>query len=449
MKALRVVALSALVLSGTSASADEPRPVSLREALALAAKYSPDVATAQAQAQVAQAGVKRAWTAWQPDLSASGTFDHTSAPQTFDVGGLVKLDGYVYGLTPQNPQVIPGPVTLVAPNSEYGTLQLVQPLFTPQGAFLIGAAQTGAKAAALGAAEAREQVLLGTARAYLSLAAVTDLLAAAHDAEQTALEREQDAQRRIDAGVGLPLELTRAKSQTAQARAQIAALQGDRAALLATLVQLTGQPVAPAKGGGAESWGAPADPSTDPWEHTYAVQSAATAVEAAHKTVRYDTFAWLPTLAGVAKGNYNSNSGFANKNTSYDLLLTATVPLYDRGTRYAAKTEDEAKLAQAEAALAAARARARATWEGARANLAAAQSALEQAQANLTLAEQARAQVEAAYQGGTTTNLDLAEADSQRFQAAAGLAQAKANLEIRKVEVVAAEGRLYQAVASP
>ena len=56
------------------------RRASLREALQLAAKQGPDVAAARAQAAVVGSGVQRAWTSWQPDLSVTGTYDHTSAP---------------------------------------------------------------------------------------------------------------------------------------------------------------------------------------------------------------------------------------------------------------------------------------------------------------------------------------------------------------------------------
>jgi outer membrane protein len=176
------------------------------------------------------------------------------------------------------------------------------------------------------------------------------------------------------------------------------------------------------------------------------VQAARAQLDAARKVMRYDSFTWLPTLAGVAKGNYNSNTGFSGKHTSYDLILTASVPLYDRGTRYAARSEDEGKLAAAEAGLRAAQARSRAAWESARANLTAARASLSQSQAALTLAEQARAQVEASRQSGSSTNLELAEADSQRFLAASSLAQAKATVAIRGVEVAASEGRLFRSL---
>src|SRR4051812_23158197 len=90
------------------------RQGSLREALQLAAKQGPDVAAARAQAAITEAGVRRAWTAWQPDVVATGTYDHTNAPSFIPAGA--------FG--PGSPQI-----TLVAPNSRYATVQLSQPFF--------------------------------------------------------------------------------------------------------------------------------------------------------------------------------------------------------------------------------------------------------------------------------------------------------------------------------
>src|SRR5207249_11940868 len=64
------------------------RRISLREALQLAAEQSPDVASARATAAIAEASVRRAWTTWQPDISAVGTSDHTSAPSSIAAGTL-------------------------------------------------------------------------------------------------------------------------------------------------------------------------------------------------------------------------------------------------------------------------------------------------------------------------------------------------------------------------
>ena len=149
----------------------------------------------------------------------------------------------------------------------------------------------------------------------------------------------------------------------------------------------------------------PAEEATQPWERTFSVQSAIAQVRAGEGSVRYDNFLWLPTVAGVAKGNYNSNAGFANTNTTYDLIVNVSIPLYDRGSRYAQLHEDQARLQQAVANLAASRARARANWEGARANLMASEVTLDQAVLQARLATRAQEQVEVSYRAGVATSL--------------------------------------------
>ncbi len=429
------------------AQASGRRAVSLREALALAARQGPDIAVARAQEAVASVSVERAWGAWKPDLVATGTFDHTSAPAVFDTGGFIKLIGAAYGVPVTNPGAIPPPIQIVASNSRYGTLQLTQPFFSPQGAFLIGPAKTAAEAAARGADEAREQVLLGVARAYLGLKGLEGLLAAAKDAEQVALRRESDARVQIAAGTAVEIALLRAQTDTANSRAQIAGLVGQRESLLALLEGLVGEPITAEQGGAVDpDLGAAATEDKSPWEQTFAVQSAVLQVRAAHGLVRYDEFQWLPTVAGIAKGNYNSNAGFTGQNTSYDLIVNVSIPLYDRGQRYAARREDEAKLAQAQANLASSRARARSSWAGARANLAAAQAVLTQSEAQAALARRAQEQIEVAAKAGVATSLDLSDADSKRFGAESAAAQSRALVDIRRAEVAAAEGRLARSV---
>ena len=421
--------LAAALVVSSSAQA-ERRKVPLREALQLAAKQGPDVAAARAQAEIAQASIRRAWTAWQPDITATGTFDHTDGISKVD------LSGFAAFFPPGAPLV----TTIVDQNNQYATFQLVQPLLTPQGLFGPSIAYAGAEAAARGADEAREQVLLGVARAYLGLQGLEGLLEAAREAEKVALRREQDARAQISAGTAVEIALLRAQMETAQARVQISAL-------LPLLEALTGEAIEPATAAGPSELGAPASESAQPWEESFAVKSATAGALAAARAVRSDSFLWMPSVAGIAKENYNSNGGFANKNWTYDLMINITVPIYDRGTRYAQKHEDEAKLAQAQANLASARAKARANWLGARGSLAASQAVLEQSDAQAQLAARAQTQVEASARAGVATSLDLSDADQKRFAAASAAAQARAGLEVRKAEVAAAEGRLYKLAA--
>jgi outer membrane protein TolC len=405
------------------------RKVSLKEALQLAAKQGPDVAAARAQAAITEAGVRRAWTAWQPDIVATGTYDHTSAPSSIPAGAL----------GPGSP-----PVTLVAPNSRYATFQISQPFLSPQGLFAPGVANAFAEAALRGADEAREQVLLNVARAYLGLQGLEGLLEAAREAEKVALRREQDARARIAAGTDVEIALLRAQTETAQARAQIAGLQGQTDATLPLLEALVGEPVEP-QPARIEDLGAAGEENAQPWENAYSVKSAIAAAGAAERAVRLARFLWLPTVAGVAKENYSSNGGFAEKHWTYDLIVNVSVPLYDRGLRYAQLHEDQARLSQAQAQLAATRARARSNWIGARANLAAAQAVLQQTLSQAQLATRAQVQVDASYRAGVATSLDLSVADQQKFAAQSAAAQARSDVGVRRAELATAEGRLYEA----
>jgi len=399
------------------------RRASLREALQLAATQGPDVAAARAQAAVVGAGVKRAWTSWQPDLSATWTFDHTSSPT------VVALPGS-------------GRVTLTATNSRYATIQISQPFLTPQGLFLPGIANANAEAAALGADETREQVLLSTARTYLGLQGLEGLLAAAREAEKVALRREHDARARIAAGTDVEIALLPAQTEAAQARAQIANRQGQIDTLLPLLEALTGDAIQPEAARVVDLTPA-GEESAQPWENAYSVRSAIASANAAQKSVKLAQFLWLPSVSGVARENYTSNGGFADKNWTSDLIVNVSVPLYDRGQRYAQLNEDRARLSQAQAQLAVSRARARSDWLAARANLVSSAAVVQQTESQEQLANRAQVQVEASYRAGVSTSLDLSAADQTRFEAQSAVAQARAELEIRKAELAAAEGRLY------
>jgi len=93
--------------------------------------------------------------------------------------------------------------------------------------------------------------------------------------------------------------------------------------------------------------------------------------------------------------------------------------------------------------LASTRARARANWQGSRANLVASQAVLEQADAQARVAKRAQEQISVSARAGVATSLDLQVADQTLFQAQSAAAQARANVDIRRAEVAAAEGRLY------
>jgi outer membrane protein len=222
----------------------------------------------------------------------------------------------------------------------------------------------------------------------------------------------------------------------------LATLQGQRVALLALLEALVGEPVRPVDGSATKFDVTPGNEQDTPWEKTFLVKANQSGLRAAETFNTFDRVAWLPSLVAQAKGSYNSNKGFAGTNWVFDGIVAAQWTLYDRGQRYVTMHENDAKTVEARAKFEAARQKARATWVGAKTNLLASEVALAQAEAQYQLATRAQKQIDSAYQAGFSTSLEVSDIDSKRFFAASAAAQARSQLEVRKVELAAAEGRL-------
>ena len=443
------------------------KPMSLADTLKVANEKSSDLAAARAAAQEVAAKARLVFSAVLPELTASVSYVHTTAEQKFDPSGFLAafegvIDASIRGAGPAygvpgapNEQVIAGvkqgfrdgigdalkPTTIVAANSLYGNLILTQTLFAPQ-MFLIPAADQSNQAAKFGALEAREQVLLAVARIYLGVEGLADIEEAAKDAERVALKRERDATAQQQMGVATDIALLRAQSETAQARATLATLQGQRVALLAMLEALVGEPVRPVDGVPTHFEVTASDEVIAPWDETWLVKANRMGLESQETFNRFDRLSWMPSLVAQAKGSYNSNKGFANTNFIFDGIIAAQWTLYDRGQRYVTMHENDAKTVGARAKLESAKAKAKANWIGAKTNLVAAQMALMQAETRASLATRAQKEIGHAYEAGFSTSLEVSDIDSKRFFAMSAAAQARAQLEVRKVELAAAEGRL-------
>lgn len=452
-------------LANEQAFMAERRQVTLKEALTITEKKNPDLQAARTAIASAAARTRQAIAIALPELSLGASYVHTSVAQEFkakdsaiaQAEGTIGLVNYLSQtftgqpateaqlapLRAQQKQAIDqvNDIVIVARNSVYGNLLLTQVLFSPN-FFLLPAAWEGGEAAKLGTLEAREQILLAVARVYLGLEGIGQLEQAAKEAEQVALKRERDAKAQASVGTSTEIAVLRAQSETAQARSLLSSLSGQRVALMALLEALVGEPVRPMDDTPTRFDITAGKDDETPWEHSYGIKAQAVGVKIQERISGVDKLTWLPTVVAQAKGSYNSNRGFAGTNFIFDGILAAEWKLYDRGLRYAQMHDNEAKLIQQRAQLEAARAKAKANWIGAKTNLDAAKVALQQAEAQAALATRAQKQVGAAYEAGLTTSLEVSDVDNKRFLAASSAAQSRAQLEIRKVELAAAEGRL-------
>lgn len=443
------------------------RQATLAEVIQLADKNNQDLAAARASAQQIAEKARLTLSAVLPEITASLSYVHTSAEQKFDpaaflsafegvIDASIRGAGPAYGIaTPPNEAVLQQikdnfntaaaansqPVIITARNSLYGNLIITQTLFTPQ-LFLLPAADKSKDAAKLGSQEAREQVMLGIARLYLGIEGISDIEQAAKEAEQIALKREKDAANQQAMGVATEIAVLRAQSETAQARATLSTLQGQKVALLAMLEALVGEAVRPVEGAASHFEVTAGSEESKPWEARFEVRANALGLEVQETFNTFDRLAWLPSIVAQAKGSYNSNKAFAGTNWILDGVIAAQWTLYDRGQRDVARKENDAKTIELRARYEGSRSKAKANWIGAKTNLLAAQVSLKQAESQASLAARAQKQIDSVYQQGFTTSLEVSDLDNRRFFAMSAAAQARSQVEVRRLELAAAEGRL-------
>ncbi|MCL2013046.1 MAG: TolC family protein [Cystobacterineae bacterium] len=427
------------------------RSIGLEEALRLALANNANIKTAHSKADAVAAQASRVWAAVLPDIKASGSYVYTNVAQEFDLNPFIAFMGHTFDIPAVNSPPADMLVSkIIARNSAYASLQFTQILFTPQ-MFLIKNAAAGTEAARLGTRDAVEQILGGVAKTYLAIVGVASMEEAARDAEAVALRREKDARARIRVGKAVETELLRALTDTAQARSQLAQLEGQREALLAALESMVGEPVRPilTEEAAFMEFGEPKEEENSPWETSFGILAAEKNLEVMQRFSSTDSFTWLPSLAATARGLYNSNKGFSGKNFTFDVTVGLSWHLYDQGVREATTRENRANLVAARAQLNGARSETRAKWISAKKTLETARMAALQAQTQAEMAARVQQQVESLFKAGMATSLELSTADNGRFFAASNAAQARTQLEIARIELAAVENRIGKTLGLP
>ncbi|HVA57120.1 MAG: TolC family protein [Gemmatimonadaceae bacterium] len=212
----RLVTAAALFATARAAGAQQaaPQPLSLADAIQMAAKQSALVETAALRTTEAEARVSQSRSAFLPNVSASATeAKNTLNSATF---------GFNFPAQPGQPpllnplgQVI-GPVTTLDLRGH-----ISQTVFDPAAYERLQASKASAAAVSVGESAAAEQAAVQAAVAYLqALRADAQLTARLADSSLAAdllgIARDQ-----LSAGVGVALDVTRAASQLAGVRAQL------------------------------------------------------------------------------------------------------------------------------------------------------------------------------------------------------------------------------------
>lgn len=469
-----LVAAGTAALCAAAVTADAQTPLTLADALRMAADHSQTIAIARAAETRAAGDVARARSQTLPQVNMSGSYTRTLASQfseAFQSTGPVCAPFTVDATKPITDRVAEleragqcggfgSPFSFAA--LPFGQKNAYQLGFTFSQAVYAGGritaqrkqAETGRQIAALATSTTDAQVQLDVTRAFYDAALADRLVTIAESTYDQAAAAYDQTKLAFDAGRQPEFELLRAQVARDTERPTVIRRRADRDIAYLHLRQLLELPVdAPIKLD--VDLEAPALPPPAPYadalartrppgvdDHLTVRQSASTvtlretAVTVAH-AARLPAVNLSSSLAKIAYPSDGSFPGTGDFRTDWTVAATVQVPLFTGGRLLADETSARADLTQANAQLTQARELAELDEATARQDLLAAQAVWEATASTVEQAQRAYQIAELRNREGLSTQLELSDsrlslqvAEATRAQAARDLQVARARLAL-------------------
>jgi outer membrane protein TolC len=425
---------AAAAASAQAPATATPVTMSLGDAIRAAAMHSAPAEVARLRIDEARARVTEARSALLPRISGnvlqSGRSFNTA---TFGL----TLPGF-----DPNGEVV-GPVNTTDLRGQIG-----QTIYDAAARARVTAARSAVDASAAEANSAAELAAAVAGAAYVrALRAEANLRSRTADSTLSA-DLLDIARQRLEAGVGIALDVTRAQSQLAGMRAQLIAARNDQSRSRLELLRAVGLPLdTPINL--ADTLGL-----TSPEQ----APDAAAAVDAALRQ-RADVRA-LEEQIGTSRQQINAiraerlptfgllaDEGVIGKSPAhllptYTWGLQVSVPIFDGNRRQARVAEQSAAIQELEARERDLRAQVAVEVRGALLDLASAREQVEAARERVRLGEQEVSQARDRFSAGVAGNADVISASLSLSAARTGLVEAEAAYQAARVALARAEGTL-------
>ena len=304
---------------------------------------------------------------------------------------------------------------VVQPASQFaGQVTLTVPLFNPRAYPLVMNAYDGVDASKLAEQQAKQGLALSVVRAYYA-AYTAQRLVAASERQVEATTSQRDAVKvRVDASTQPMLSLKRAELELLRARqslAQARASADNAIAILGTALGIDEMfaLVEPAVVVGID----PADAAQlvdKAFEQRLEIKTQRIVLAIAERGTVDAWMQFLPQVGVSATARATSfTQGFVRDPVTGTLTLSASVPLYDGGVRYAAMRESSSKTTEERVRLQQLQDRIAAQVRGNLRDVAVREEALALARQSLEVAREAHTQAQALFDAGVGTALDLTD----------------------------------------
>jgi outer membrane protein len=439
---LVLVALAAIALMCTDLPAQgvPSAPLTLGAAARMAATRSASTAAAKARSSQADARVSQRRSEFLPTLSSTAQF----GTRSFNTASM----GIDFPSSPGSPSAydpageVRGPVRSIDMRA-----QLSQRLIDVPAVLRWRAAGTDADAMAYRADAAADDAAERGATAYLRVLRAEAMISARQADSALAAELLDIARQQVTAGVGIALDVTRAQSRLADARARLIAMRGERdRSVLQLRHELAIADNAPLDIN--DSLAAPA--TNEPVaredeiirhaiEHRADFKAAVTASEAARTGARAAAAERLPAISLYA--DHGSNGKTTNRLLgTYSYGVQVSVPVFD-GLRMESRTSEErARQREAEVQGIDMRRRVETDVRSALISVASAREEVLAAQARLTLAEQEVSQARERFRQGVSGNADVITASMTLNGARDLVIDALTSYHMARVSLASAQG---------
>lgn len=444
----------------------------LDQAIALAAERNYDLRIAAEQIVQAQTMIRRAWSAVKPRLSASGNYMY-SAPKTeltfLDQDAVdqqkqqlqsqalllrsmaqltamtdpeqaeqlnrtaAALDATANAMQPSDPIAIQ-PTHMVT-----GNIQLTVPLFNPRTIPLIMNTYDMVDQAQSSLQRARQQALFGVATLYYSANTVKKMLAMTKENEASSQKHYDATQARVSAGTLPAIALKRAQFDLVKAQQTTRSTRSTYNLLLGTLGKMMGVDtmfaiVEPPDVSQVEAQGDAEAFYQRALKSRQDYRAAEYALKVAERGMTDYWMRYLPSFNLVGKANWTSNTGGFQPNPfSYNVVLAASIPLYDGGERYAVRDESASKIRAANLTMEKTRDEMAGLVRG---NLQDIQTRLEglaSAKLAVELAKENHNNAIALFDVGAATNLEVIDASAAELAAGIDLARSELDLSLARM----------------
>lgn len=427
--------LFAAALATTAHAQTAPRPITLDEAVDLAARNAPAIVQAEGQQTVADATVRSAYGSFLPSLSLSA-----SATRQLPSRGGTRIG--------QNGEIVTVPET---PWSSSLGLGASVDVFDG-GRRFFDLRQARARSAAAGAnlVAQRWTTVLDVKRSYFDVLAARETEAAANAQVEQAEQQLRSSAARVKARTVTRSDSLRAEIQLRNARLAVLDAQTARAVAEASLTRAVGSatPVTAAPGDSL----APAPLALDESAlgalaaASPLVQEAAASRDAARAAARASWTDYLPSLS-ASYSRSGSASGedptFAGDELDYNgsLRFSLSLPIFNQFAREQQVAQARVNARNAEAALADARLAAVETMTQALGALRSSDERIAAQTATVAAAEEDLRVQQQRYAVGGSTLLDVLTSQTQLDQARRDLIRARYDRRIAEAQLEALVGR--------